>query len=421
MHNLWQATAEPPPESESLTWNLKADVAVIGAGFTGCAAALRLAQAGTNVCLIEAQDVGYGASGRSVGLVNAGLWVEPNKIIRALGQEKGQLLNDILMRAPGVVFGLIEEHDIACEATRAGTLYCAHAQSGFRKLEHRAAQLIAAGASIKLLSSDEAHAKTGSDAFHGALFYPSAGTIQPLSYVRGLASAATKAGAKLFTRSGVKVLTRVNQQWRAVTARGSITAKSVILTTNAYTACLDSAALPSFVPIHYCQFATAPLAKDLACRILPERHGVWDTATVMSSFRMDNSDRLIIGGIGRLDGVSERTHRAWAARKLRRLFPMVPANDFEFGWSGCIAMTADHMPKIVRIGPSGLMVYGYNGRGIAPGTVFGALLADYILTNDESVLPLPILDRYRESLRLFKSRLYEAGASAVHFMSGRKR
>ncbi|MEE9597253.1 MAG: FAD-binding oxidoreductase [Acidiferrobacterales bacterium] len=419
MKNLWEATAEPSPESEPLAENRSADVAVIGAGFTGCAAALRLAQASIGVCVLEAEDIGYGASGRNVGLVNAGLWVEPQKIEAELGQENAQRLNDMLMRAPDVVFDLIEKHSIACEATRAGTLYCAHARREFRKLERRAEQLIAAGAPIKLLSPDEAREKTGSDAFHGALLDPRAGTIQPLSYVRGLAKAASRAGAKLYTHSRVNALTHDGEQWRVVTNQGSVSAKSVILATNAYTASLDSATMPSFVPIHYCQFATAPLGKDLARRILPERQGAWDTATVMSSFRMDNNDRLIVGGIGRLDGPGARAHAAWARRKLKSLFPAVQAQHFEFGWSGRMAITGDRLPKIARIGPRALMVHGYNGRGIGPGTIFGTALADYLLGGDESVLPLPIVDQHRESFRLLKSCFYEVGATVFHLLSAR--
>jgi glycine/D-amino acid oxidase-like deaminating enzyme len=416
MNNLWEATAERPPESEPLEGSCRVDVVVIGAGFTGCAAALRLAQASADVCVIEAEDIGHGASGRNVGLVNAGLWVEPKKIEAELGQERGQRLNDVLMRAPNVVFDLIEQHRIACEATRVGTLQCAHSPGGFRKLERRAEQLIAGGTPVKLLSPDEAREKTGSDVFHGALLDPRAGTIQPLSYVRGLAKAASRVGAKFYTHSPVNVLAYDGQQWHVATSRGSVNANSLIVATNAYTASL--AAMPSFVSIHYCQFATAPLGKDLARAILPERQGAWDTATVMSSFRMDNSDRLIIGGIGQLDGPGASAHATWAGRKLKRLFPLVPAKRFEFGWSGRMAITGDRLPKIAKIGPGGLMVHGYNGRGIGPGTIFGTSLADYILSSDESVLPLPVLGRHNESFRTIKSWFYEAGAIAVHLASG---
>ncbi len=417
MNNLWEATTEQPPESKPLEGSCAVDIVVIGAGFTGCSAALRLAQASADVCVIEAQDIGHGASGRNVGLVNAGLWVEPTEIEAELGQENGRRLNDVLTQAPDSVFDLIEQHRIDCEVTRAGTLQCAHAPGGFRKLERRAEQLIGGGAPVKMLSPDEAGEKIGSDAFHGALLDPRAGTIQPLSYVRGLAKAASRVGAKLYTRSPVNALTHDGQQWCAATSRGSVKANAVIVATNAYTTSL--AVRPSFVSIHYCQFATAPLRKDLARAILPERQGAWDTATVMSSFRMDNHDRLIVGGIGRLDGPGASAHAAWARRKLKRVFPMVPAS-FEFGWSGRMAITADRLPKIARIGPRGLMVHGYNGRGIGPGTIFGTALADYILSGDESVLPLPIRHPHRESFRTIKSCFYEAGAIAVHLMAARR-
>jgi glycine/D-amino acid oxidase-like deaminating enzyme len=419
MKNLWEATAEPSPEAGSLAGNLSADVVVIGAGFTGCAAALRLAQASTDVCVIEAETIGYGASGRNVGLVNTGLWVEPEKIEAELGRENGQHLNDMLMRAPDVVFGLIEKHSISCESTRAGTLYCAHAPSGFRKLERRTRQLIARGTLVQLLSSDEVREMTGSPTLHGALLDRRAGTIQPLSYVRGLARAAIKAGATFYTRSPVDSISHDGRKWRVVSGQGSIVAGSVILATNAYTTALDTGTVPSFVPIEYFQFATKPLREDLRDDILPKRQGVWDTATVMSSFRMDQGDRLIIGGIGRLDGLGASVHQRWARRKLTWLFPMLEPQDFEFGWFGRIALTYDHLPRIVRIGNDALTVHGYNGRGIGPGTIFGTALADYFLTGRESVLPLPIVDQHRESFRLPKSCFYEVGATVFHLMSAR--
>jgi glycine/D-amino acid oxidase-like deaminating enzyme len=204
------------------------------------------------------------------------------------------------------------------------------------------------------------------------------------------------------------------------TPEGRVTADALLVATNAYHAPLTGVPSPRYTPVHYFQFATAPLGDNLRRTILPEGQGCWDTATVMSSFRMDAAGRLIVGGIGSLGGAGRSVHRDWASRKLAALFPHAADARFEHGWHGRIAMTSDHIPKIVRLGPRAISIYGYSGRGIAPGTVFGKAAAAFLASRNEDVLPLPAIDGYSEGFTALKAAYYECGASAFHLVDSRQ-
>ena len=202
-HGLWEHSAPPAPPTANLNDRLAADVVVIGAGYTGLSAALHLAEAGASAVVLEAVEVGFGCSGRNVGLVNAGLWLMPDALISQLGEVYGVRLLELLGEAPSLVFGLIEKHAISCEVARSGTLHCAVGAKGLAELEERARQWKARGAPVHLLDQSQTAQTVGTDAYAGSLLDLRAGTIQPLAYARGLAGAAIKAGARIFTSSPV--------------------------------------------------------------------------------------------------------------------------------------------------------------------------------------------------------------------------
>jgi glycine/D-amino acid oxidase-like deaminating enzyme len=402
--------------TERLAGNAWADAVIVGGGFTGCSAALHLAEAGASVVLLEAEGIGFGASGRNVGLVNAGLWLPPDTVEAELGTQAGARLNAMLAAGPGLVFQLIEKHGIVCEAVRNGTLHCAHSRSCLADLKERLRQYQARGWPVRLLSAEETAAKIGNDVYSGALLDARAGTIQPLAYVRGLAHAAIAGGARLYERSPALRIAREGASWRIATPDGSVTAGGLLLATGAYHKAAAGTPSPRYTPVRYFQLATVPLPAALRAEVLPEGQGCWDTATVMSSFRLDAAGRLLIGAVGSLEGLGRALHRDWARRKLAALFPRAAALPFTHGWDGRIDMTADHIPKIVGFGPRAIGIHGYSGRGIAPGTVFGKAAAAWLAGGNEGVLPLTPVEGYSERLTLAKSAYYEMGASAFHVM-----
>ncbi len=233
-HGLWERTAPSAPATAALVGDVKADVAVVGCGYTGLSAALHLAEAGAKVAALEAVEIGFGGAGRNVGLVNAGMWVLPNDMIKALGADYGERALDLLGNAPAAVWETIAKHAIDCDPVHNGTLHCAVGRAGAEEIAERARQWGARGAPVKALPAEETAKRVGSSAYSGALLDMRAGTIQPLAYVRGLARAALAAGAAIYTESAVRAAERAGGAWRVATDRGSVTADWIVVATDAY-------------------------------------------------------------------------------------------------------------------------------------------------------------------------------------------
>jgi len=236
---LWAATAPSKPRLTSLQGDQRTDIAIIGGGYTGLSAALHLAKMGKESVVLEAEDIGYGGAGRNVGLVNAGLWLMPEELLRLAGPEYGEKLIDVLGDSPD--------------------------------LQQREAQWLKRGAPVRLLERDEAASKTGSTSFYGALLDKRAGTIQPLAYAYGLANAALKAGAQLYNQSPVVGFEKTRDGWKLDTPTGTLTAKSVIIAVHAYPSHAFKSNKKSMVQMSFFQFATPPLSKDVLETVLPGR------------------------------------------------------------------------------------------------------------------------------------------------------
>ncbi|WAJ26351.1 NAD(P)/FAD-dependent oxidoreductase [Antarcticirhabdus aurantiaca] len=414
-HGLWAKTAPPAPDTPPLSGERRVDVAVVGAGYTGLSAALHLAEAGARVAVLEAAEIGHGGSGRNVGLVNAGLWVMPDALPEILGPVHGERILSLLGAAPALVFELVERHAIACEAVRAGTLHCGVGHKGAAELAERARQWQARGADVALLGGAEAERLIGSPCYRAALLDRRAGTIQPLAYARGLARAAIAAGAAVHARSPVLRHGREGPHLRLETPAGALVADWVVVATNAYTETPWPEIREEIVRLPYFNIATAPLSDNLAASILPERQGAWDTKSVLSSFRMDGQGRLILGSVGRLDRGAAPLHRRWARETLARLFPQLGPVAFEAEWFGAIGMTADAAPRLHRLGERVLSFSGYNGRGIAPGTTFGRVLAEHILDRmPEDELPLPTSEPRPRPFRALRELGIDLGSRVAH-------
>ncbi|TDO97923.1 NAD(P)/FAD-dependent oxidoreductase [Marinomonas balearica] len=408
-NSLWRASAGVTLDLASLTSDLTVDVAIVGAGFTGLSTALHLAKKGISVAVLEAQDVGFGGSGRNVGLVNAGLWLEPEALDKQLGAEAGQRLYDALAVAPDAVFQLIDEYQIECEPTRNGTLHAGVGKAGLEQLQRRCEQLQQRGAPVQLLNALEAQQKIGSQKFNSALFDPRAGTIQPLAYAKGLAKAALQEGAQIFEHSPVVSIATESGGWKLQTENGSVTAQKVVVATNAYCEFGVQEQARKFVPIHYSQLATKPLVEQELSTILPNKEGCWDTCTVMSSFRLDQQGRLIFGGMGD----TGQTLTNWATQRVRELFPMLSKVEWEYCWSGKIAYSEDHLPHCQQLQRGLYSVAGYSGRGIGPGTVMGKELAQWF-SGEIANLSAPNSKLRDMPLREIKRVFYEVGAKAYH-------
>ncbi len=409
--SLWDHSAEETDFVSPFQEDIATEVAIIGGGFTGLSTALHAAQSGIDCHVLEVNHIGYGGSGRNAGLLNAGLWLPPQDVRSALGEERGAALIELLGAAPDYVMSLIQKHQIRCEARQNGTIHAAHAPKGYKDLARRAAEWQRLGAPVDLLSATETSEKIGSPVFHGGLLDHRAGTINPMGYVRGLARAAKAAGAGISTGVKATSLAREQGKWIVETDRGRVTAKNVILATNAYSDELWPGLSKTFSIIHYFQLATKPLGERIAT-ILPEGQGLWDTGPIMFSLRRDAFGRLIIGSMGTVVGGLNGLSRRWAAKRLSHLFPWLGPVEFETAWHGQIAMTPDHLPRIHRLADNLYTPIGYNGRGIAPGTVFGRAMAELLSGKPEAQLPLPISAPKQVNSGALRSRLLQMAFTA---------
>lgn len=417
---LWGVSAPPAPACPVLTGSAEARVAIIGAGYTGLSAALHLARAGADVAVIEADLPGAGGAGRNVGLVNAGLWLMPQEVIARAGPVYGPRLLACLGAAPAEVWQIITREGIDCEASATGTLHCAPDLAGAAALTARADQWHSLGADVGLLDQRAATARTGSPAFQAALFDPRAGTLQPLAYARGLARAAQAQGARVYGHSPVTSLSPVPDGWVLSTPQGSLRAEQVILATDTFTTAPIRDLAHEQVILPYFNFATDPLPPDLLPSILPGREGAWDTRKVLTSFRLDAAGRFIIGSVGQLGALDSAVHRAWATRQMARLYPQLRDIPLRTGWWGAIGTTSDALPRLHQPAPGLWSMSGYNGRGIAPGTVFGRLLAELCLGQiSVADMPLPLTPARPAMLRALHGMALRGGSAALHMLSAR--
>jgi glycine/D-amino acid oxidase-like deaminating enzyme len=388
--SLWSATCAPLEPLPQLRTEATAEVAVIGAGYTGLSAALHVAAAGHEVVALEAGQLGEGGSGLNGGQVIAGLKHDPDLLVAHYGERIGSQLIARSAEAPDLVFDLIRRHAIPCDAVRTGWIQLAVSESHLPLLQRRADQWRRRGADVLALSAREAAQLTGSTRYCGGWMDRRGGTVQPLAYLRGLARAAMSSGARIFTRSVVERLSRSGSEWRVETPRACVRARTVILATDAYTDRAFDTLRRTVVPVPSIQVATAPLPPELRAVILPGGQSVSDTKRLLCYFRLDAAGRLVLGTRGAFRDVPVPATTAAHERALCEIYPQLAGLPLEYRWGGFVAMTRDGLPHLHELAPGLLAGLGYNGRGVAMATTMGRLLARRALGESPESLEFPV-------------------------------
>jgi glycine/D-amino acid oxidase-like deaminating enzyme len=370
---LWPETAAPATALHKFIPNHRYDCVVIGAGITGCSAALHLAEAGAKVCVIDSVSPGAGTSGHANGQVMAELTLSPDRIVQVYGDDFGEAVIRCAARAPDLVFDLIARHDIACDARRTGWVEGTPFTWGMRSMERRVASWQRRGEPVELLDSVAIRKLSGTWSYAGGGLDRRGGTVNPLSYNRGLAAAAKRVGTVFHGDVEARQLLRERDVWRIATSGGPLAAGSVIVATNAYTGRL----LPHFpfpvLCVYGVQSATVPLKR--IGHILPQRQGFSDVRKRF--FRLDEQDRLIVGGPGLpWAPTSDRSLPfRLIERALRKLFPEIRDVPFSHHWYARGAAAADLLPHLYEPEAGLFAALGFAGRGIAMGTLLGRVLA----------------------------------------------
>jgi glycine/D-amino acid oxidase-like deaminating enzyme len=389
MQSLWGATATPAITLPELKGSARAQVVIIGGGYTGLSAALHLCESGIDAVVLDAAELGEGASGLNGGQVIPGVKHDPDTLEHMFGAALGAQLVETVACGPDLVFGLIQKYQIDCEATRTGWIQPATSESALTAISSRVEQWRRRGAPVELLGRREVSRLIGSERYCGGWLDRRGGTVQPRSYLFGLAHAVERLGGRIFTRSAVIKLESVDGQWRVQTHRGQVTAATAVLATNAYTDGLVDALRRSVVAVPSFQVATAPLPAALRSSILPERQGVSDTWHLLRYFRLSADGRLVMGSRGLFGSTPVATAARHHYRAVQEIFPQLQGLRYEYHWGGLVAMTRDHLPHLHELAPGLLAGLGYNGRGVAMATVMGRLLARRILGVSPDELGFP--------------------------------
>ena len=388
--SAWTVTVPASPATQPLEGDRRADVVVVGAGFTGLSAALHLAERGADVVVLDSAEPGWGGSGRNGGQVIPGLKDDPDELERKFGPETGRRMWEISGAAADFVFELIARHKISCAAQQCGWISAAPNASAVAVLRARVDQWQRRGAPVEMLDRQRVAELTGTTLYVGGLLDRRAGVVQPLAYVRGLARAAREAGATVHGGSPVTGIESRGGAWRAATPAGSVTANTLILATNAYTDDLWPGLRRTVIPVQSYQVATHPLPEDIRRRVLPGGQPVSDMRRILYYFRLDPEGRLLMGGRGPLNDTGDPALFARLEAVAARFFPQIGAPRWEHRWSGRVAITTDHLPHLHEPRPGVLIGLGYNGRGVAMATRMGKLLADRALGASHAELGWPV-------------------------------
>ena len=390
-HSLWSRTAPPLDPHLRLDGELACDILIIGAGFTGIRAALALAEAGKSVVVTDSGDVGWGASGRTGGQVNPALpFVSPEALSRQVGPDFAERMAQTTVNSADEVFDLVRDYQIQCDARQSGWLRVDHCRKIARVSQSNAEGWAKYGSEYRIVEGDDLYRLTGTRSYRRGILTVRGGAIQPLSFVRGLARAAEAAGAQIFGQTAVIGLRREDGNWLAKTAQGRITARWIIVATNAYSGDLLPKLRRSIIPLAPIQIATDPLPASIVGNILPEGHTVSDTRRVIMYARREMDNRMVFGSLGRLNFKGEITGHGWLIRDAERVFPQLAGVDWTHRWGGRIALTDDRLPHLHEPKPRLLAGLGYNGRGVAMANVMGRVMAERVLGKDPDSLPFPI-------------------------------
>jgi glycine/D-amino acid oxidase-like deaminating enzyme len=395
---LWDRTAQADVETPRLDGDLDCEAAIVGGGFCGLSAALHLAEAGVDAVVLEAETPGWGASGRNGGQVIAGLKLDPRECQSKFGAQAGRALARFGAGTADLVFELIERFQIRCEAHRNGWLQAARGPAVLAEIARRVADIKAEGGYVELIGQEHMAELTGSSFYQGAMLDRRSGSVQPLGYARGLAAAALKTGARIFRDARVTALVSSGAGWRLTTARGTVSARHCLIATNGYTGDLHPALRTAMIATQSYQIATDPLPAALDRTILPSRLPVSDLPFLGVYFRRDDAGRFVIGGRGSLTDRERPDLFAALERHAYRIYPALTAVGFSIRWGGKLAVTKDHLPRLVTLEPGLHAAYGCNGRGVALATAMGKLAAERIRGIEHADLPIANLPPARYAL-----------------------
>jgi len=377
--SYYYASRNRGPDTDPLDGSCRADVCVIGGGYTGLSSALHLAKRGYKVVLIEARKVGWGASGRNGGQLGSGQRKTQAELEKMLGKQDAHALWDLAQDAKATATGLIAEYDIQCDL-RPGIAhpdhkpaYASHSRANVEHLrEHYAYD------SIEYLNRDEMAALVGSNSYFGGNIDYGAAHLHPLNYALGMADAAIQNGAILHENTVAEGY-QEGKTSRVLTNRGTVEADSIVLACNGYLGKLDGRLSGKIMPINNFMIATEPLSETRVNEINPKDVAFADSRFVVNYYRLSADKRLLFGGGENYRASFPRDIESFVRKPMLKVYPQLADTSIEYAWGGTLAVTLNRMPHFGRLGKHNTyFAQGYSGHGVALATLAGKLIAEAV-------------------------------------------
>lgn len=375
MQNYYHATRKIDLETSPLDGDVSVDAAIIGGGITGVSAALHLAERGYRVALLEAEQIGWGASGRNGGQVLPGFGASQGKIKSLVGPERARRLWDMTMEAVDLLHAQIQRHGIPADPVT-GYLHAAIKPRQVRELAAMRDEMAELGAPVgRILQGEELRARLASPRYLAALEDRVAGHVHPYNYTLGLARAAQRAGAALYSRTRVTRVTP-GKTVAVETPRGTVRAAFLLSAGGAYLGDLMRPLTGYVMPVGTYILATEPRADVPA--LLPGNEAVCDLNFVLDYFRRSADDRLLFGGRVSYSTLPPPSLKASMLARAQRVFPQLAGARVEFLWGGHVGITRNRAPHFGRLADNILFAQGFSGHGLALTGLAGKLAAEAI-------------------------------------------
>ena len=374
----YAASANQQLEFPPLRGETSADVCIIGGGYTGLSSAIHLRKRGYSVVLLEANKLGWGASGRNGGHVGTGQRADQETLEDMVGLEHAKALWQLGLEAVDTVCSLIDEHDIDCEL-KTGNLHVASKakeQAGLiEEAEHL--QSVYGYDQIRYVAPDELSEMTSGRGFHGGVLDTGARHLHPLNYALGLARAASELGAQL--HEGSRVLNYTEGDKVVVkTDQGTVKADYLVLGCNGYLEKLEPRTAGRIMPINNYMLATEPLPEELARRLIRDDTSMSDSLFVIDYWKLSADNRMLFGGGESYTRKFPNDIGSFVRKYMLRIYPELADTRIEYGWGGTLAITLNRMPDFGRLSSKVFYAHGYSGHGVPTATMAGKLLAEVI-------------------------------------------
>jgi len=382
--NYWLTTVQmPTPPGQQLPD--VADVAIIGAGFTGLSAALALAKRGAKVVVLEAETIGWGASSRNGGMVLSGLKLGVNELISKYGRELTRRMYAVSLETIDCVERITKQEGIDCDFARTGHLEVACKQNHFddyaRQVEVIAREF---NHQLRIVPRNQLCSEIGSDIYYGGMVDEVSAGLHPARYVAGLAAAAMRAGAAIYEHTKLQKIERESQNgaagFRLTTSHGTLRARNVLVGTSGYTGAATPALRKKIIPIGSFIITTEVLPQAVARELSPRNRQIYDSKNYLYYFRLTPDNRMLFGGRAAFFPETDQTIRQSAEilqRGMISVYPQLRDTKVEYVWGGTLDFCFDIMPHAGQIDGVYFAV-GYAGHGVAMATWQGHRMAEWI-------------------------------------------